>query len=240
MKNRESKTDLLTSYSVLSGFASFVPVPFLDDYLLGRIRKSLVRRLLKRGESPISLLSVKEIYAGPSKGWLVSAVGFVLIPVKKILKKLLRTFFFFLAVRRASLDSMETYLLGRAIERSLEKGLLLVQGSAEAEVPMIRSAFEAAARGADRHLLVATTRKMWKSLRSMLPDFTAFRRLRSSREGSEEIIPEALSGTSQEVLLEGQRRFEKVLESDEMKLFLYGFDSRFDEALAASRTKSNS
>lgn len=93
----------LTFHSVLGGLCPLVPVPFLDDWLLGRVKRWMVAdldRALDTGLDPearIVLAGGRDAWRAPGCAggclWVLEKV------VVKMLVKLFRTVLYFLAVR---------------------------------------------------------------------------------------------------------------------------------------------
>lgn len=218
--------------TVMSGLCSIVPVPFLDDVLLKRVRRGLVHRLLEAHGSDLNLESIKPVYAGPSRGCLATVVGLVFSAIKKLIKKLVKTVFFFLAIRSAALEMVETFLLGRTVDRYLDRGYFKNTSDPGAQVLRFREAFEAALSGSDRRILARGMRQVWSQAGGMKTVAKAF--AGKFKQGSEEdeIQPEDLPPEQREAVEQGGRDLEKEMTRKEVREFLAEFDKRFDEALA--------
>lgn len=115
----------LTFYGVLGGLCPLVPVPFLDDWLLGRVRGWMMAELGPEREPGLSAESVA-VLAGrrDSAGWPGCAAGCLWALRKvavKLLVKLFRKVLYFLAVRdgihAATRLVYEGYLTLGALER---------------------------------------------------------------------------------------------------------------------------
>lgn len=114
---------MLASHAVLIGLTPIVPVPFVDDYLADRLRRSMVERLAKgRGlELPAEALrgladQPPEVLA--SLGGMAKKV--LLWPAKKIFRKV----FVVLAVKDGIDLVGKAFVLGFLVDVSLERGLL--------------------------------------------------------------------------------------------------------------------
>ncbi len=219
---------------MLSGLCSVVPVPFLDDILLRRVRKGLVHRILQKHGSDLNPETIKPVYAGPPRGCLGTAVGLVFSAIKKLIKKLVKTVFFFLAIRSAALDMVETYLLGRTVDRYLERDFFRFESDPGGEVIRFREAFDKALAGSDRRLLARGMRQVWKRSGGMKVAVKAL--VGKFREGSEEdeIQPEDLSAEPREVVEKGGQDLEEEMSRKEVQEFLAEFDARFDRAMERS------
>ncbi len=92
----------VVKYAVLGGLTQFVPVPWLDDWLLELIRKTMVYRVLKHQDLPVDPAGAKVLALGPDKpfGCLSAVLGiprFIIVEVilygfKKLLKKIFLLF----------------------------------------------------------------------------------------------------------------------------------------------------
>jgi len=122
-----SSSAVLARGALLAGLCALVPVPLLDDLLLQRAHRHLVASLLARGGHATPVDAVRPIY-DDGRGCLVGACLFVLwLPVKlgvALLKKLLKTVLFVLAIRDAGLQMGQALLLGVTVERCLADGRL--------------------------------------------------------------------------------------------------------------------
>jgi hypothetical protein len=108
----------LTFYSVLAGLCPLIPVPFLDDWVLGRIRRWMVKDLAGReGLSPGS--REVEILAGGSDPSSWGCVGFLVWLVTKVVVKLItkltRKVLIFLAIKDGVEQGVEVFHEGYLI-----------------------------------------------------------------------------------------------------------------------------
>jgi hypothetical protein len=107
--------------SLLGGLCPLLPLPFVDDIVLGRVRRRMVEGIARR--SGVTLTSAQVAYlAGGGRGnslprFLLKAV---LYPFKEILRKI----FYFLAIK----DAADTFSLlfhqGYLLQRALAGGAL--------------------------------------------------------------------------------------------------------------------
>ncbi|MGJ8724762.1 MAG: hypothetical protein ACSHYB_09420 [Roseibacillus sp.] len=101
--------------SFQTGVFEFVPLPFVDDWLIVRERRLLVEKILK-GRGVSFEKGVPKLLADGGKKTLMGRMGgLVKALVLKPLRKVLRTFLFWLAIRRAVLNVIETYFLARFV-----------------------------------------------------------------------------------------------------------------------------
>lgn len=100
--------------SVSSGFYEFIPLPFVDDWAIGRQRKGVVEAILKQRGIDYDE-EVPGILAGGGKS-LFSRIGsFTRGLVTKPLRKVFRSVLIWLTVRRAARTALETYFLARLL-----------------------------------------------------------------------------------------------------------------------------
>lgn len=98
--------------SLSTGAFEFVPVPFLDEWLIKRQRRGMIRSILESRGLDYDP-EVPRILAGGGRS-LVARLGSMLRGlVLKPLKKLFRTVFFWLTARSAARTAVETYFLAR-------------------------------------------------------------------------------------------------------------------------------
>ena len=159
---------LVSHQALLAGLCEFIPVPFVDDVAGDRVRRSMVAKLLERRGRAIEVASVEPLYAGPPSSGLARVTGFAKSLVFKPLKKLLRTVFLFVTIRRAVLRVAEALLLGRSLDRRLAAGGF-ADGTPEPALLDEAAALEAAVRGVlaspERRGLVRLVRVAFRTLR---------------------------------------------------------------------------
>ena len=105
----------LTFYSVLAGLFPLIPVPFVDDWAIGLIRRRMVREL---GESRDLNLTDEEIglLAGTGeRRWPGLLKGTALVVRKglgKVVGKVFKTAFYVLLLREGAQRAVETFVEG--------------------------------------------------------------------------------------------------------------------------------
>ena len=145
----------LTFYGVLAGLCPLVPVPLVDDWALGRVRRRMVREIAERHGARLTPVEVRILAGGeePGAGCLGAAARGVRTLVVAVARKLLRTFVLVLtfreSVRLAALTVSEAYLF----ELAGRRGAL---GRGEAAARRLRSAIHGALAAAD----VRSTRRI--------------------------------------------------------------------------------
>ncbi|BAM02425.1 hypothetical protein PSMK_02660 [Phycisphaera mikurensis NBRC 102666] len=159
---------LIAHQALLAGLCQFIPVPFVDDLAGDRVRRSLVAKLLERRGRSFGAPAVRPLYAGPPTSGLARAAGFTKSLILKPVKKLLRTVFLFVTIRRAVLDAAAALLLGRSLDRRLAAGGF-ADGTPADRLEAEAAALEAAVRGVlgspERRGLVRLVRGSFAALR---------------------------------------------------------------------------
>lgn len=145
--------------SIQSGIFEFIPIPFVDDYLIKRERRILVEKVLGRRDITYERRVPKLLADGGGKTLLGRLGGFVKSLVLKPLRKVLRSVFFWLTIRRAVLTMVETYLLARF------SALPELGGQAQAvtnqEARQLGKLFAEIASQADRKIARNGSRQLW-------------------------------------------------------------------------------
>lgn len=130
----------LTFHAVLAGLCPLVPVPFLDDWLLARVRRFLVNDLDRSLDLGLEQ-EVRTILAGGGDGWRFPgcAAGCTWVLQKVVLRlliKLSRKVLYFLAIREglhaATQVFHEGYLLAHALGPVEQRRPAVVANSADA------------------------------------------------------------------------------------------------------------
>lgn len=149
--------------SFQTGVFEFVPLPFVDDWLISRERRLLVEKILQ-GRGVNYQPGVPKILAdGGKKSLLGRLGGLVKSLVLKPLRKVLKTFLFWLAIRRAVLNVIETYFLARFVnlpEVNSDSGPISCEQAAA-----WGKLFEQIVRKSDQRFAREGTRRLWKLMR---------------------------------------------------------------------------
>lgn len=103
----------VTFYGVVSGLCPLIPVPFLDDWVLHRVRERMVRDLAGRQGADLSEEEVATL-AGAGEGFrfpgCFATLGWVLRKVVlKLIKKIFRKVIYILAVREGLHVATDTF-----------------------------------------------------------------------------------------------------------------------------------
>ena len=115
---------LTVHHALLAAVCQFIPIPFLDDVAGDRVVRRLVDKLLKRNGRNYDAENVAPLYEGPEQGIAGKIGGFTKSLVMKPVKKILRTAFIVVTIRRALMTAARVVLLGRTIDRCLARGEL--------------------------------------------------------------------------------------------------------------------
>lgn len=223
---------LIAHKALLAGLCQFVPVPFVDDLLGDRVRRSMVGQLLQRRGRSFDAPAVKPLYAGPPKSGLSRVTGFAKSLVFQPVKKLLRTVFLVVTVRRAVLGVAGTLLLGRSLDRRLAAGHF-ADGTPEEGLRAEAAALEAAVRGAlaspERRGLVRLVRASFRALRQEGVDPAPAPGALEAAGGDPE---QALSPGQRRRLASASGRLGEALEREAGGGLLAGLDAAVDARLA--------
>lgn len=150
------------SATLQTAAVQLLPVPFVDDWLTGRVRRRLVRRALEErnitfdGEVPAILathrtLSLKERMRNATVGLAV-----------KPLRKAFRTVFLWLTARAAVRAAVDTYLLARFVNHP---GFSFQSIDRDAATSLA-AVFAEVSEDMDRHLATNVLDRLWRFLRS--------------------------------------------------------------------------
>ncbi|EDM77270.1 hypothetical protein PPSIR1_17460 [Plesiocystis pacifica SIR-1] len=232
---------VLSYSSLLVGLSRLIPVPFLDDIVEGQVRRQMVAAILHRHGRTTKTGEFGPLYSdgGGCLGLLWSILTF---PIKLLLvplKKLLKTVFFFLAIRDMALRMGHALMLGRCLDRQLGKGELgdaLSKKERTREVQAIRAAFEESYKGSDLGVLRHALSQSLRGAKSLAAVGTAAVRSVVRRDNAVEEGASALPEKQQGAVSEGQAQVQAALEDEKVQGFLEDFDRRFDAALAAARS----
>ena len=149
--------------SFQTGVFEFIPLPFVDDWLIVRERRLLVEKILKsRGVAFEE--EVPKLLADGGKKTLMGRMGGLLKSlILKPLKKIFRTFLFWLTIRRAVLNVVETYFLARFanLEEVGSESGPITASQAAAWGKLFRQVVDKS----DQRFAKEGTRRLWKLMR---------------------------------------------------------------------------
>ncbi len=221
---------LLTSWAVCgiaAGAARFVPVPLLDEVIRSQAaRTAVVRTVRAHGwDGDVDLLA--PLWGEPDDGrsgvrrrlaGLSSKV--LLFPVRKYAAV-------FGAVRGVPTDVLRVVLLGRTVERRLERGELAVAERVPDEARAVRRALDEAIEGVDLRLLTAALGDVLSQTRGLTSAAVGLARRRSaSTDPDAGLDPDG-------PMAEGAQRVTEVLRRPDVAQLLDRVDAQVDARLAA-------
>lgn len=172
----------ITVHSLLAGLAPLLPVPLLDDWILDRVRRRLVERLAgeagldlrqaaegERRNERLRLLADKD----PSEWDAGSCVGgclhrAVVVPMRfvllRVVRKLLRKIFYFLAVKDAVDELSRTFQHAWLVRHAFARGHLPTTTQHARE---LRAAVDAVAEEMDPRPLESAARSSLRHSRRL-------------------------------------------------------------------------
>lgn len=149
--------------SFQTGVFEFIPLPFVDDWLIVRERRMLVERILTGRGVSFEKGVPKLLADGGSKSLMGRFGGLMKSLILKPFRKVLKTFLFWLTIRRAVLNVVETYFLARFAnlpEINSDAGpITTAQASAWGKL------FSQVVHRADQRFAREGTRHMWKLMK---------------------------------------------------------------------------
>ncbi|HZI16154.1 MAG TPA: hypothetical protein VE153_37665 [Myxococcus sp.] len=159
-------------HSVAAGLTPLIPVPFLDDYALTQVRENMVRALLKERGLPAPDKAVAELAGSNDRtsigGHLMGFLkGLVLLPVKKIFRKVFFVLWVKDCVDVASVSLHQGYLLSHAMDRGDLDAPGLVEGAAARKV---HAAIVAACKEMDARPINQILRRLFASSRLLMAE----------------------------------------------------------------------
>ena len=221
---------LLTSWAVCgiaAGAARFVPVPLLDDVIRSRAAQVAVVRTVRAHDRTYDTDLLAPLWGEPEGGpsglrRRLSKVSskLLLFPVRKYAAV-------FGAVRGVPTDVMRVVLLGRTVERRLERGELAVAERVPDEARAVRQALDEAVEGVDLRLLTAALGDVLSQSRGLTSAAVGFARRRfTSADPDAGLDPDG-------PMAEGAERVTEVLRRPEVAQLLDRVDAQVDARLAA-------
>lgn len=172
----------LTFYSVLGGLCPLIPVPFVDDWVLGQVQRRMVWEVARHAGAALSSQERKILAGGGEPGWpgCLGSIAWALREViGAVLGWLFRTVFYFLTIRRSVRRSSETLHLGYLYDHSLRLGPATFPPTAspEEKARLVRAAALQSLRQIDDRAIYQTLfRDFRRSLSLLLQAAALFRR----------------------------------------------------------------
>jgi hypothetical protein len=143
-----AKRRSFASESIKAGVYQFIPLPYVDDWLVARQRKEMIRVVLNSRGFTYDPAVPGLLAAGkrtPGDRLISIAKGLVLKPVRKVF----RSVFFWISARRAALTVVETYLLGRYLHHPAVAAMDGGQRLTKADASVLFEVFEEVATNID-------------------------------------------------------------------------------------------
>lgn len=216
--------------AILASASTFVPVPFIDDFLREKILQFMVSRTLKDHGRSYSSSLVKPLYS-ESGGCLEGCLMFLVkLPIKLLLFPIRKIIAWLSAIKTISDDLSTMLLLGRALDRCLSRGMLAEQTELAPEATRIRQAFDAASAGFDTTLL----KRFLADALGQVPKLasSAARAARRIFRRGDPTDVEAELGGERDAVEEGAKKVEAVMADPQIVQLLERFDEAFDQRLA--------
>lgn len=226
MDDETSTTDRsgLTHQWVIAGIvaasARFIPIPFVDDIVVGQCRRFVVARTLAATSSELPLSELKPYYANDSGCLSGCIVTVAKLPLKMLLFPVRKFVAVVTSFRGVPMEIIRTVLLGRTLERQLQRG-----GVTSADAVRMRAAFDEAFSRMDFRAIRAAVRDAVRSAshwRTAAMDIA--RRVAVEEAELEPAIP------ANDTVETSASKVQAVLEEAETAKLFAEFDSRFDEA----------
>lgn len=187
--------------SFQTGVFEFIPLPFLDDWLIVRERRLLVEKILT-GRGVVFEKEVPKLLADGGKRSLLGRLGgLVRALILKPLRKILKTFLFWLAIRRAVLNVLETYFLARFANLAEVNSKAGPITKSQAEV--MGKQFSQVVKKLDQRFAREGSRRLWQLMRQ--------KKLASGEKLSRAQVEEELEKEAPGILADFDRRMREVL-----------------------------
>jgi len=221
-------------HSVLAGICPLSPIPFIDDLVIGFIRRRMIRKLFARQGLELSRPQLKALVSrrrGCVRGCLFAVV---LYPIKRIFRKILYIFAIKSCVDTCSTLLHEGLLVRYALAGDRIPAAELAEGG-ETSLLRVNAAIEVACRETDTSPVTQLLRRLFRGGRVLLKEaartvMILFRKLGGRRN------PEALDRIEERVLSD-ERVLRVIAEVYEAVWTREGYvadvEARFDEAWAA-------
>ena len=221
---------LTVHHALLAAVCQFIPIPFLDDVAGDRVVRRLVDKLLERNGRNYDAETVAPLYEGPEQGIAGKVGGFAKSLVMKPVKKVLRTAFIVVTIRRALMTAARVVLLGRTIDRCLARGELAD------DVPTVERLKRAAQiDAAVRDVMASPERrgllKLIRESASLLRDNKPARQLPITAAVDIDAVEASLTSHERQRLDRAAAELESKLQSEEQRSMLASVDAAVDARL---------
>ena len=221
---------LTVHHALLAAVCQFIPIPFLDDVAGDRVVRRLVSKLLERNGRNYGAESVAPFYEGPEQGMVSKVGGFAKSLVMKPVRKVLRTAFIVITIRRALMTAARVILLGRTIDRCLARGELAD------DVPDVQRRERAAQiDAAVRDVMVSPERrgllKLIRESASLLRDNESARQVPITAAVDADAVEASLTSRERLRLDQAASALKSKLQSEEQRGMLASVDAAVDARL---------
>ena len=187
--------------SFQTGVFEFIPLPFFDDWLIVRERRLLVEKILI-GRGVTFEKEVPKLLVDEGKRSLLGKLGgLVRALIVKPLRKILKTLLFWLAIRRAVLNVLETYFLARFA--SLEEVNSDAGPLTKAQAEVMGRQFSEVVKKLDQRFAKEGSRRLWQLMRQ--------KKLASGENLSRTQVEEELEKEAPGILADFDRRMREAL-----------------------------
>ena len=146
--------------SLRTGAFEFIPVPFVDEWLIRKERRKIAERVLQ--DQGIKLdKEALELLSGKRRSFISRVGGWIKGLFFKPLRKIFRTVFFWFTLRRSAMTAMETYFLSRFLAHP-SIGVVSKNGHLGAEAAgQLSAAFRQVVHRIDLRLAAEVLRVVW-------------------------------------------------------------------------------
>lgn len=147
--------------AVLAALAVLLPVPFIDDLMVGWLRRKLVRAQLLRREIRLEERQTRLLLARPG-GCLVGVfLAVVLYPIRKIFRKI-----FYIFTMKAAADTAARVIVeSTLLEISLDRGLISASAS-DAALARLNLALRFSLVRLDRSPVMSALWGAWRAVKA--------------------------------------------------------------------------
>jgi len=207
---------------IVSAASRFIPVPYAEEAVRYRCRRFVVSRTLASNKSSVSADTLQPYYDtdGFFNSWTSKIVR---APFKLLLFPIRKAVRIITSVRNVPLEIIQIVLLGRTLDRCLQKTALTLD---QAAAKRMRKAFDVAFSGMDFYVVRAALIDALKSVSGLKSAAVAMAKRVSTKE---EPSPETLQPSDK--VESGASSVQSVLDRPETMVLFAEFDRRFDEAM---------
>lgn len=222
-------------YGVLAGLCPLIPIPFLDDVLIKRLRKRMIRgQLTRAGLDPVNTQVNLFTHETSDVRLLGCLLGAVWVVIKKVFRKLVYVFAIKDCVDNASRVVHHGWLVQYALNRGLLGSQTLEQGNDS--IKRVRDAVLHASDNLDTRPFNQALRRLFRGSSALVKGAAVAvgRILRGADRHQVESLDRALDRLGEREVGEVERVLDEMtLELVGQKGYLRQLEQAFDERLAA-------